>query len=211
MNATPDPERLGKALDLMIEGEQKLLAVFDARQASADTKTAAAVAAAVAVPTLTLTLGKSLAQHEAWLNVTYGLVVLAVTAAVLARAWSGHRRRTYDVMSYRQVLDEKERRDAAAKQGSGRARRAPKQLTTESMAAKAAREDWWRYQVKDGKTRLDGDDVNAVRELALTMWRARAADSRQTAQDKELVTLFAALAFVFALIASAVLVVIADF
>jgi hypothetical protein len=58
------------ALSPLIEGEQQLLAGFDARQANADTKTAAAVAAAVAVPTLTLTLAKSLAEHEWWLNVT---------------------------------------------------------------------------------------------------------------------------------------------
>jgi hypothetical protein len=80
------------------------------------------------------------------------------------------------------------------------------------MAAKAAREDWWQYQVtKDNRIRKDRDDVNAVRELALTMWRTRAVDSRKTAHDKELLAFLAALAFVAALIGSAVLVVIADF
>ena len=71
-----------------------------------------------------------------------------------------------------------------------------------------ARGAWRRYQ---RETPIEKADPIRVRQLALEMWRTRAQDSHRVAQVKDILSVVAAIAFLVALILSAVLVARADF
>ena len=176
--ATAD-DPVAKALDLLIDGELKLLALYDARQASADTRTAALATAAIGLPTLILTISGSFASHAVLLHV--GFIVIAAVAAfvVFARSWNAWRRRAND----------------------------PKHLhlhiSAEAAAVAQARRQWRGYQ---DDTPVDAGDPIRVRQLALKMWRARAMDSRRVAEIKDVLSVIAAVAFAIGLAVSVYLV-----
>jgi hypothetical protein len=191
-----DPVGRGKALDLLIEGEQKLLAVFDARQATADAKTTAAAAGAILLPAATLTLAGAVGNNGAWLKVVYVIVALLAAITVVVRTWTGTKVRKAEDHLPAPHGDLAAEKAAAGRRG--------KKLSTESLAAARARDKWWAC---DLRTASAPDDV---RELAANMWRTRAKHSRHLAQDKEMAATIAAGVFIVALLLSAVLVVVAD-
>ena len=80
-------------LVVLVEGEQRLLAVFDARQASADAKLTAALTGALALPTATVALAgaSSLSAHPVVLRGGYAAVVGAVILLLVFRLWNGGR------------------------------------------------------------------------------------------------------------------------
>jgi hypothetical protein len=125
----------------------------------------------------------------------YTVVVFSVAVVVLGRAWNGHRlrKRTPDDAGHPE-------RPAAGDTPARRGKRG-KKLSSESRQSEDARKEWWKYQTEGAK------DPNEVRSRALTLWRARCEQSREIAQDKEKVVLWAASVFVLALAASLALVV----
>lgn len=182
------------ALQELIDGEIKLLAAYDARQASADARTRATATAALALPTLTLSLAKSFATNESTLNWFYGLVVVASIAALVLALWNWQQ----------PGIDE----PATNQQRAEPARRW--RISTESQAAKDARTQWRSWydpDMADNSRANTGD----VRRDALRMWRTRAVDSRHIAQLKEKASVGATVGLVLALVGSAVLVILADF
>ena len=109
-----DPDRLHpETLRILIEGEQKLLAVFDARQASADAKLTAAATGALALPAAVLALRDPLGVPPETLRCGYGVVVVLVSVVFLLRMWGGW------------------------KPSKGR------KISTESPESKDARDVWW--------------------------------------------------------------------
>jgi hypothetical protein len=107
------------SLQLLIEGEQKLLALFDARQVSADARMTAAATGALALPAATLALAKPLARSEALFKWLYGGVVVLVALVFVVRMLVGWKRRSKEP-------------------GKGRVA-----FSSESRAAAEAREAWW--------------------------------------------------------------------
>ena len=170
---------VGKALDLLIDGELKLLALYDARQASADTRTAALATAAIGLPTLILAISNSFASHAVLLHV--GFIVIAAVAAlvVFARSWNAWRRRANDP------------------------KHARFHISAEAASVAQARRQWREYQ-RD--TLVAAGDPIRVRQLALEMWRTRARDSRNVAEIKDVLSGIAAIAFAIGLAATVYLV-----
>jgi hypothetical protein len=180
-------------LQELIEGELKLLAAYDARQASADARTRATATAALALPTLTLSLAKSFATNESALNWIYGGVVIASIVVLVLALWNWQR---------------PGRKEGATKQQ--RNELGPRwKLSAESEAAKQARRLWRACYDPEGKAAIGADTVT-VRRRALEMWRTRAVDSHHIAQLKEAASAGATLALILALTGSAVLVIVAD-
>jgi hypothetical protein len=192
-SASPDAltvdqrEMAAKALELLADGEIKLLSVYDARQASADSRTTALATAAVALPTLILSLSKALTNNGPLLWVGYALVILAAAVVIGVRAWGGWRRR-------------RTREDGTEPDHH--------KVGAEALAVKVARRAWRTYQQE---TAVANADPIRVRQLALDMWRTRANDSHNVAQIKDKLSVAAAAAFLLALILSALLVAYADF
>lgn len=87
----PEPARLSpelraQALDLLIEQEHKLLAAYQAHQASADARTTAAPTAAFALLTVATTVAKSVGALARCVPYTVlGLIALAALVALTAR------------------------------------------------------------------------------------------------------------------------------
>jgi hypothetical protein len=77
------------SLQLLIEGEQKLLALFDARQASADGRMTAAATGALALPAATLALAKPLERNEDLFKKLYAGVVRVVALVFVVRMLVG--------------------------------------------------------------------------------------------------------------------------
>jgi hypothetical protein len=175
-----------EAFRLLIEGEQKLLALFDARQASADTKMTAALTGALALPTATLALANPLKADETLLKVAYAAIAFLVIVILVMRFGSGIGRRNAE--------------RAKREELGGRPK---KKLSTESLDAALARDAWWKCEATA--------DPLTVQALALELWRTRAKHSRDIAQVKDRAAAIAAAAFVFALIISAILVIRAEF
>jgi hypothetical protein len=86
-------DRVSKALDLLIDGELKLLAIYDQRQANADTRTTALASAAIALPTLILGLSKSFASNALLLKVGYVTIIVLAFFVFAARSWNAWGRR----------------------------------------------------------------------------------------------------------------------
>ena len=173
-----DPDgAASKALDLLIEGELKLLAICDIRQASADSRTTALATAAIGLPTLILGLSKSFASNALLLKVGYvAVIVLAAVGALGPRSWNAWRRR-HDQPGFH--------------------------VSSEAVEVADARDDWRKYQ----RDMAAGDtDPIRVKQLALQMWRTRAIDSRKVAEIKDVLSVIAAVAFALALVVSAGLV-----
>jgi hypothetical protein len=189
---TGQKERLSSALDVLIDGEAKLLAIYDARQASADARIAAFSTGAAALPTLTLSLTDGFTGNETLFEGIYVAVVVAAVLVLVPRAWNAWRRRAIQ-------------RDEALGQ-----RRFWKglELSAEAAAVSATRKAWRDYQ---RTTPVEGADPLHVRQLALAMWRARAQDSHKVAQFKDVLSVVAAVVFGFALLISIILVLHADF
>ena len=139
---------VGKALDLLIDGELKLLAIYDARQASADTRTTALATAAIGLPTLILALSRAFASHAMLLKVGYVLtIVVAFIIIVGARSWNAWRRRRTD------------------------AKHPGPLISAEAADVAKARHEWRDYQ---RATAVGSSDPIRVKQLALEMWRTRA-------------------------------------
>jgi|GEM_PF-6049934 hypothetical protein len=185
-----DPDGpVGKALDLLIDGELKLLDIYNARQASADTRTTALASAAIGLPTLILGLSKSFASDALLLKVGYVVIIVVAFIVVAARSWNAWRRRRGDPVSA-------EAADVA------RARQRW-HFSAEAAEVAQARLQWREYQ-RD--TAPGNSDPIRVKQLALKMWRTRAVDSRHVAEIKDVLSVVAAIAFGIALIVSAGLV-----
>lgn len=180
---TPVPadriERVGRALDVLIDGELKLLGIYDARQASADARTTALATAAIGLPTLILTLSKSFASNAVVPKVGYVVIIVVAFVVVGARSWNAWRRRRSD----------------PAQPGP--------LISAEAAGVATARKAWDNYQ---RVTAVQDIDPIAAKQLALEMWRARAVDSRRVAQIKDILSVAAAIAFGIALGVSAYLV-----
>ncbi len=173
-----DPDGpVGKALDLLIDGELKLLDIYNARQNSADTRTTALASAAVGLPTLILGFSKSFASDALLLKVGYVVIIVVAFIVVAARSWNAWRRR---------------------RGGSGLLR-----ISAEADGVAQARKRWRDYQ-RD--TAPGNSNPIRVKQLALEMWRTRAIDSRRVAEIKDVLSVVAASAFGIALIVSAGLV-----
>lgn len=186
-------ESVAKALELLVDGEVRLLAGYDARQAAADARITALATAAFALPSLTLSLLKAFANDPALLRGAYvGIVVLA-GLVVFARAWNGWRRRPIDATDAQL--------DAMRTKPSWR-------ISAEAIDVTVARNAWRDYQ-RD--TPLGAVNPLRVQQLALDLWRARARDSHTVAQIKDGLSVLAAIVFVAALGLSAFLVTKADF
>jgi NADH:ubiquinone oxidoreductase subunit 6 (subunit J) len=115
-----------ESLQLLIEGEQKLLALFDARQASADARMTGAGTGALALPAATLALAKPLEHSEHFFKLMYAGVVVLVAIVFVVRMLVGSWKRR--------------------KNGPGRARVA---FSSESRAAAKARKEWWDCEGTD--------------------------------------------------------------
>jgi len=76
-------------LDLLIDQEHKLLAVYDARQTRADGKAAAALTAAVALGTVTLTAADLSGTNADVLHVSFAFVALTAAVSFAARILGG--------------------------------------------------------------------------------------------------------------------------
>ena len=172
-------DRVGKALDLLIDGELKLLAIYDARQASADTRTTALATAAIGLPTLILTISRSFASKALLPKVGYVVIIIMALVVVGARSWNAWRRRRTDHTHPGPLI------------------------SAEALNVVRARREWRDYQRT--KT-VDDTDPIRVRQLALEMWRTRAMDSRKVAEIKDILSVVAAVAFALALAVSAYLV-----
>jgi hypothetical protein len=175
-----------EALRLLIEGEQRLLALFEARQASADAKMTAAFTGAVALPAATLALAEPLKANEKHLKWAYAFVVGLLAVVLVMRFLSGLRRR------YTEGVVERN--------GHHRRRR---MLSTESLDAALARKEWWKCEATT--------DPLTVQAQALELWRTRAKHSRKTAQFKDFAAGIAGAAFILALAILIYLVSEADF
>jgi len=57
-------ERATKALELLIDGELKLLAIYDQRQSNADSRTTALATSAIGLPTVVLALAKGFSTNK---------------------------------------------------------------------------------------------------------------------------------------------------
>lgn len=171
-----------ESLQLLIEGEQKLLALFDARQANADARMTATATAALALPAATLALAKPLERSEDFFKWMYGGVVVLVALVFIGRMFFSWRRRR----------DEPGKRRVA--------------FSSESRTAAKTREDWWRLCDHEGT-----DDPTAVQQQALKMWHARAQHSRNMAQVKDVASVAVAVLFVVALGMSVAMVAEGDF
>jgi hypothetical protein len=185
---------VGKALDLLIDGELKLLDIYNARQTSADTRTTALASAAIGLPTLILGLSKSFASNALLLKVGYVAIIVAAFIAVAARSWNAWRRQP----GRRLISTEA----ASAPQLPQRWRKVLR-ISAEAPDVAKARDQWRDYQhdMAPGNR-----DPIRVKELALEMWRTRAIDSRRVAEIKDILSVVAASAFGIALIVSAGLV-----
>jgi len=205
------------AIKLLIEGEQRLLGLFDARQGSADTKLTAAATGALALPAATLALAERLTIAPNALKLGYAIVVVLVIIAIGLRLWNGAalRRRDKDLkkalpaMPVSPAPPQEDRRTQQSATGQGpimswnvptqiRRFRHRKKLSTESARAEKARLQWQGCEPTA--------DLATVQGLALELWRARALDSREMAQKKEKTTAVTGGAFVLALIATVLLV-----
>lgn len=171
-----------EALGLLIEGEQKLLAVFDARQASADAKLTAAVTGALALPAAALALHRPLNADEGLLKWGYAIVVALVAILFLLRTYGGWLRR---------------REPTPNEPG----RKSKKTISAESEEAAAARDAWWGCE--------GTADPITVQEYALALWRTRAQHSRHIAQVKDIIAVVGGCVFVIALALMVVLVAVA--
>lgn len=190
---TIERQSVAKALELLIDGEVQLLAAYDARQGSADSRITALATAAIALPTLTLSLSKAFAQNPAPLRLTYVAVVVAAALVVFARAWNGWRRRSVNVTDARlNAMRTKPRWTISA----------------EAIDVTKARNEWRAYQ---RETPVHTADPIRVQQLALGLSRARARDSHKVAQIKDGLSVAAAAVFVAALVISADLVAHAHF
>lgn len=194
-----------RALELLIDGELKLLAIYDSRQASADTRTAALATAAIALPPLILSLSKSFRSNAALLHVSYFAVVIVAIGIVLARAWNAWRRRAHDKPS--EIGATETEKHATNAKANAKPSWWPR-ISAEGPAVKDAREKWRKYQ---DDTHLDQADPVRVQQLALEMWRARADDSRHVAEIKDIMSVAAALLLALALLITGILVVNAHF
>jgi hypothetical protein len=175
------------ALERLIDGELKLLAIYDARQASADTRTAALATAAIALPPLLLSLSKSFTSNAALLRVGYLVVVIAAIGILLVRVWNAWRTRP-----------------STNTEGVA----GGLHVSAEGAAVADARAKWRGYQ----KVKQVGQaDPVRVRQLALEMWRTRADDSRRVAEIKDIMSVAAALLLAIALLITGILVVNAHF
>lgn len=188
-------------MDRLIEGELKLLAAYDARQATADARTRATATAALALPTLTLSLTKSFADDEGELNTIYLIVIAAAVVALVASLVDWQRRKT--------VKDTMKTEGAPAKRIEERTSRLRIRISHESAAAQIARKAW--RECYDSEKDCCRCNAVKVRRRALRMWRTRAIDSRHIAQVKEKASAIAMLGLVIALMGSAWLVIAADF
>lgn len=186
-------ETATKALDLLVDGELKLLAIYDARQASADTRTTALAAAAIALPPLILSLSKAFTSNSTLLHWGYLAVVILAILILIIRGWNAWRTRQ-------------------PTKNQPRLKSQPKHkwlyVSADSAAVADAREKWRDYQVKTGVGKTDPVRVG---QLALEMWRARADDSRKVAHIKERLSVLAGILLVFALVITAILVMNAHF
>jgi hypothetical protein len=160
------------------------LAIYDARQGSADTRTTALATAAVALPPLILSLSKAFRSNATLLHVSYLAVVAFAIGILLARAWNAWRKRPRDA-------------------DGGRLH-----VSAEGAAVADASHHWRDYQT--AKQVGEANPIR-VRQLALEMWRARAGDSRQVAQIKDIISVVAALLLVLALVITGILVARAHF
>jgi hypothetical protein len=201
---------VGKALDLLIDGELKLLDICNARQTSADTRTTALASAAIVLPTLILGLSKSFASDAALLKVGYVVIVILVAFIVVgARSWNAWRRRPGASVSAEAAdghpAHDDQRRAGPARRARLRLAQARQwwRFSAEAPAVAQARRQWRVYQ-RD--TAPGNSDPIRVKQLALKMWRTRAYDSRRVAEIKDVLSVLAAIAFGIALIVSASLV-----
>jgi hypothetical protein len=170
-----DPEQAkvrGEALDLLIEQELKLAAVYDARQSSADSRAAAALTAAFALLSVAAAVAKEAGDTPHWaIYVALAAIALLAVAAVASRVLAGIRFR-------RASASAAEGRERARASGGRTGERREPLLSAEGESARHAREDLWSGQA-------DGKSANEVRELALTLWRGRAQDAREGAIARE--------------------------
>jgi hypothetical protein len=97
----PAADPSADALDLLIEQEQKLLAVYDARQTSADGKAAAALTAALALATVIPTTAKSLSAEngDIFLNIIFLVVAGTALVALAARVLGGYKHHRGKILS----------------------------------------------------------------------------------------------------------------
>jgi len=188
---------VGKALDLLIDGELKLLDIYNARQTSADTRTTALASAAIGLPTLILGLSKSFASDALLLKVGYVVIIVGAFIAVAARSWNAWRRQP-GRRGRRRISAEA----ASAPQPRQRWREVLR-ISAEAPDVAQARKRWRDYQ---HDTAPGNHDPIRVQELALEMWRTRAIDSRRVAEIKDILSVVAASAFGIALTVSAGLV-----
>lgn len=187
----PQPARdsVAKALDLLIEGELRLLSASEARQSAADTRMTALLTAALALPTLALSLAKDLKVDRTALRWVIAGVGAVIVVLVLLRAWGGWRRRR-----------------TLASSGELNVQDLPP-LSAEAPAVRGAVGAWRGYQ---DATQLAEAEPIRVRQLALRICRARAEDSRQLATSKDRVSAAAAVVFTLALGASIGLLVFSN-
>jgi len=195
-----------KTLELLIDGEVKLLAACDARQASADTRTTALATGAIALPTLTLSLSNVFAKDPFPLQALYVVVVATAGLLVLLRAWNGWRGRRINTTDAA-ALGTDASATAVAVEDQRPQLRALWTISAETIDVTKARKAWRAYQ---RTTSLEDADPIRVQQLALDMWRARAKDSHKVAQIKDKLSVVAAVVFVAALTTSAVLVAYAQ-
>jgi len=198
-----------KALPLLIDNEAKLLAAYDARQASADARITALATASVALLTLTLSLSKAFARNPARLHVVYAVVVVAAVLVGFARAWNGWRRRAVGKMTDDDLAAARSKSARTpGENGAGARTKNAWTISSEAVEVAQARRAWRAYQ---RETPVRVADQIRVQQLALRMWRARADDSRRIAQTKDKLSAAAAIVFAVALGLSAYLVAHADF
>ena len=189
-------ETIAKALDLLVEGELKLLAIYDARQASADARTAALATAAVALPPLILSLSKSFNANSTAARWLFSGVVVIVLIIVVIRAWNAWRRRS-------PALDDSPAARAEAEQKRHFELSRPFHVSSESREVADARTRWRSYQTEKSVGEID---PIRVRQLELEMWRARADDSRSVAQKKDGISVASAVLLAIALTITGALV-----
>jgi hypothetical protein len=204
--AVADANLDATALSSLIDGEQRLLELFDARQARADAKLAAAATGALALPAATLALASPLAIHAGQLKVAYAIVVGLVILVFSAQLWNGGKLRRRD--RARKVADatsgtkrHSEVADATPGTSNPNGRiseiRRRWTLSTESADAQEARRAWQNLEPTA--------DPLIVQSCALKLWRTRAIDSREIAHGKEKVAAMAGFVFALALAATVLL------
>lgn len=180
------------AFAVLVDGEQRLLTLFDARQDRADTRLAATATGAVALPAVTFAL-HSLKLSDVWLIIVYGLEIVLIIAVLILRSTSG--------MEWRARTDGRSRGDVV----TGPRRREKLRfwrryaLSAESFESDRALKVWWANG--------PGTDLFVVQSRALDLWRTRAQRSRELAHRKEkaaakAIAAFAILFLVIVLIAT---------